>query len=150
MQKSRQLVGMGVFIAGLTLAGSMALPQTVNLDVERLQQAEFDFHTYCAPCHGRGGLGDGPVALELTKKPSDLTQLAKKAGGEFPTEAVRAMVDGREMPKSHGSREMPVWGNWFSLIATAAGLLQEDQVGAEKEVAERIGRLVEYLKTIQK
>ena len=39
------------------------------------------FTSYCAPCHGRAGKGDGPAAPALNPKPADLTQLTKKAGG---------------------------------------------------------------------
>lgn len=117
---------------------------------EELEQAALDFMSWCGPCHGRSGQGDGPVAPELKTEPPDLTQLTRGAGGTFPDDDVRKRIDGRDLPTAHGSTDMPVWGYWFTLHETAAGLLQEDRETAEKEVKKRIARLVAYLKTLQK
>lgn len=74
-----------------------------------------DFFVYCASCHGASGRGDGPVALELKKRPADLTQLARNNNGSFPYAYVRAIIDGREQQLGiHGPAEMPVWGERFS------------------------------------
>jgi len=71
------------------------------------------YKTWCASCHGTQGKGDGPAAAALKKPPADLTQLAKKNGGKFPTEKVRNYIDGTKEVAAHGSREMPVWGSFF-------------------------------------
>jgi mono/diheme cytochrome c family protein len=71
-------------------------------------------HTYldlCASCHGNTGKGDGPVALELVHKPSDLTQIARKNDGKFPFWQVYQTINGRRIPRAHGKPEMPVWGS---------------------------------------
>jgi hypothetical protein len=65
---------------------------------------------YCASCHGIDHRGTGPAARGLNKKPADLTQLARKYGTPLPRERLRRFIDGREDVASHGSREMPVWG----------------------------------------
>jgi mono/diheme cytochrome c family protein len=52
------------------------------------------YKTWCATCHGVIGRGDGPTASELKTHPADLTRLAKKNGGKFPTEKVRTYIDG--------------------------------------------------------
>ncbi len=117
---------------------------------EALEQAALDFISWCGPCHGRTGRGDGPVAPSLRITPPNLTELSQRAGGSFPAESVRKRIDGRDLPAAHGSAEMPVWGYWFNVQATAAGLLQDDRETAEKEVRERIARLVAYLEAIQK
>lgn len=114
-----------------------------------LEKGKTDFTTYCAPCHGVNGKGDGPVATELTKKPIDLTMFARKAGGVFPADFVKKLVDGRTMPRAHGTPEMPIWGQWFSYQATAGGLLQEDRKSIQKEVDERLDNLLLYIKSIQ-
>ncbi len=138
-------------LAALMLSGAaLHQPSIAEASQDQLNEAAQDFAGYCAPCHGAEGMGDGPVASELVKPPANLTVLAQRAGGTFPEEAVRRMVDGRGMPKAHGTRQMPVWGYWFSLQAHAAGLLQEEVDKAEKEAKLRVDRLVEYLKTIQK
>ena len=40
-----------------------------------------EYRISCQNCHGEGGQGDGPMMEFLTKKPSDLTMLAKKQWG---------------------------------------------------------------------
>ena len=123
-------------------------PLTAN--AANIDDGKEDYMVYCAPCHGVGGLGDGPVSLELTKKPIDLTVIAKNDAGIFDENKIKMIVDGRSMPRSHGTPEMPVWGRWFSFQATAGGLLQEDRKTIDKQVDERLNNLIAYLKTIQK
>src|SRR5262245_50316801 len=74
---------------------------------------QLKYQQYCANCHGAGGKGDGDVAQFLVIKPADLTQLRKKNQEEFPFWQVYRVIDGREMIKGHGSREMPLWGTVF-------------------------------------
>lgn len=64
----------------------------------------------CASCHGNTGKGDGPVAAELLTKPIDLTQIARKNDGKFPFWHVYQTINGRRIPRAHGTPEMPVWG----------------------------------------
>ena len=49
---------------------------------------------YCGACHGPHGKGDGTVGT-LFQAPTDLTQIAKKHGGEFPTGEIEMVIDGR-------------------------------------------------------
>jgi|CZKL01.1.fsa_nt_gi mono/diheme cytochrome c family protein len=68
------------------------------------------FTSYCAPCHGVDGRGNGPAAPALRAKPVDLTGLAKANHGKFPDTHILAILQfGVEVP-AHGSAEMPVWG----------------------------------------
>jgi mono/diheme cytochrome c family protein len=71
------------------------------------------FLRYCASCHGASGRGDGPLAAELTTPPSDLTQIAKRAGGRYDERYVMSVIDGRRAVAAHGTRDMPVWGAVF-------------------------------------
>ncbi len=100
------------------------------------------YKEFCATCHGVSGHGDGPVALSLKRRVPDLTLIAKRNGGEFPAELVHRMIDGRSMPRSHGTSDMPVWGWEFY------GYEGEDAARRQR-VAEFIDRLVEYLRSIQ-
>jgi len=76
------------------------------------------------------GRGDGPVARTLSPPPADLTQLAKKAGGDVDEARLISFIDGRRWVKAHGPREMPVWGAVFDeelkdqLYTEYTGLLQ--------------------------
>lgn len=101
------------------------------------------YQRLCAACHGKQGEGDGAVASYFKMQPPDLTQLARRHGGEYPAEKVARIVDGRETPGPHGSRQMPVWG---------VALYYDDPEGADKEkkVKALVDRVVEYLRTVQK
>lgn len=104
------------------------------------------FRTNCSACHGESAKGDGNVAEYLNVKPADLTRLTMKNGGEFPTEEIYKTIDGRESVKTHGSREMPIWGKAFQLVR------EEDRKAdfdPEEVAKRRIDALVAYLKTIQ-
>jgi mono/diheme cytochrome c family protein len=68
------------------------------------------FVSYCAPCHGREGRGDGPAAAALTPKPADLTQFAKRRGGTFSVKDFEDKLQGLTMSAAHGNSDMPVWG----------------------------------------
>lgn len=71
------------------------------------------YQRYCACCHGLSGTGDGPLAAELREPPTDLTTLARRAGGRYDERDVIAVIDGRRAVAAHGPREMPVWGVVF-------------------------------------
>jgi mono/diheme cytochrome c family protein len=47
-----------------------------------------EFQSSCASCHGADGKGKGPVSEQLKVASPDLTILAKKNNGVFPTNAV--------------------------------------------------------------
>jgi mono/diheme cytochrome c family protein len=101
------------------------------------------FYRFCASCHGIAGIGDGPVAPHLKVQVPDLTRLSQRAGGSFPAERVREIIDGRAVLPEHGTRPMPVWG--YELEAQTPA----DQSG--REVAQSvIDKLVEYLGSIQR
>jgi mono/diheme cytochrome c family protein len=70
------------------------------------------FQSYCSPCHGKTGRGDGPAAAALKTRPADLTQLAKKHGGTFSDKDFEDKINGTAV-SAHGSTEMPVWGPIF-------------------------------------
>ena len=75
------------------------------------------FRFYCASCHGRDGKGDGPVASALNRRPPDLTSIARRNSGRFPTDRVERFVTGdREPSLAHGSADMPVWGPIFQAL----------------------------------
>ena len=51
-----------------------AMENPVEATDESIAAGEENFTTVCAPCHGEGGQGDGPVAETLDPPPQDLTQ----------------------------------------------------------------------------
>ncbi len=100
------------------------------------------FQRYCTSCHGPYGRGDGPAAVALRPRPADLTAIASRRGGEFPTSSIARFIDGRFELPAHGSRDMPIWGRRFGADVPDA------EVG-ESIARGNIASLVEYLKSIQ-
>lgn len=88
--------------------------KTVHL-ISSLEGADL-FHAYCATCHGVTGKGDGPIASVLDTPVKDLTTIAKRNGGLFPTTRVGSIIAGDKLIKAHGTREMPIWGPIFHQI----------------------------------
>ena len=138
------LVGLCAFLAvGRAQEKASTKPSSVA-SAKKYEQLIFSvrgpdlFRAHCAPCHGAGGKGDGPVATGLKSKPADLTLLAKNNSGKFPADRVGKFISGDEFIASHGSREMPVWGPIFHQI-------EEDQDFGNV----RVQNLVKYLETIQ-
>jgi mono/diheme cytochrome c family protein len=100
----------------------------------------YAFRTYCASCHGVDGKGEGPLTDSLRFSPPDLTLIAKRNGGESPTEKVVRIVDGRNPLKGHGGPDMPIWGDAFRNAETG----YEDAAARAK-----IRSVVDFLKTLQ-
>lgn len=124
-------------------------PEAARLD-QMVREGGAEFHAWCSRCHGSSGRGNGPFAGKLEKKPVDLTQLATQNNGAFPMELVRRLVDGRGMPRAHGTPEMPVWGNWFTSQMTASGASKSSDPDVQRRVNDRIDRIVAYLQALQR
>lgn len=101
-----------------------------------------EYEASCASCHGASGKGDGVMLNFLTKAPADLTTLAKRNGGVFPSQRISETIDGRTsvVIGSHGAREMPIWGNIYR---------SEDTQPQELHARNRIAALLDYLARIQ-
>jgi mono/diheme cytochrome c family protein len=97
---------------------------------------------YCASCHGLAADGRGPVALALSRPPSDLRRLAERYGTPLPSERVARFIDGREHVAAHGARDMPVWGERLRAP-------EPEQSGRQPAVDPRIVAIVAYLASIQ-
>jgi len=98
------------------------------------------FRTYCATCHGTSARGDGPLASSMKRKPANLTEIAKRNGGEFPADMVFRTIDGRQPVRGHGGPDMPVWGDAFE---------RSQEAGDQARVKSVIQSLVDYLGSIQ-
>lgn len=133
--------GLRILLAGVAVATS-AISATARGQEQSAQtfEGKQKYDLYCATCHGAGGKGDGVIAGSLRKRPADLTQLARKNQGQFPTDAIVKFVDGRTRDEAHTKSDMPVWGDVFSKSQNSAG---PDDVKATIEA------LVKYLETIQ-
>jgi mono/diheme cytochrome c family protein len=97
------------------------------------------FLSYCASCHGKDAKGDGPAAASLKSLPADLTGLAKRNGGKYPSDKVTSILRGQANLVPHGDQEMPVWGPVFWKMSG----------GHEELVQARIANLNRYLESLQ-
>lgn len=118
-------------------------PPAANVPIPMLVEVgRGEFVQHCAACHGMDARGGGPVASALRTPPADLTQIALRRGGDFPSDEIAEWIDGRFATAAHGTREMPVWGSRFAEGLPPDPLTQDLVRG-------RIDTLVEYLRSIQ-
>jgi mono/diheme cytochrome c family protein len=97
----------------------------------------------CTACHGQTGRGDGPMAANLTPKPTNLTLLAADNGGTFPTARALAYVYG-DAQQAHLARVMPQFGG-----AMADDLVPLDVEGTLTPTPRVLAALLSYLESIQ-
>ena len=114
--------------------------------IEKMGRQEFT--RSCAVCHGENAKGDGPLSELLVVAPPDLTSIRRRHGGQFPASWVYRIIDGRSDIRSHGSEEMPIWGDRYRADALLELPLPMN-VGADAVVHGRILTLVYYLDLIQ-
>ena len=108
-----------------------------------------DFLGLCADCHGANAKGSGPLAQNLTKIPPDLTRIKQRANGEFNEKVVFDWILGLNTPNFHGSREMPIWGDWLMDETLEDSTSLEAAPLAEKEIERRVMAIVKYLEGLQ-
>jgi mono/diheme cytochrome c family protein len=97
------------------------------------------YNAYCSSCHGTDAKGSGPMAKSLKLPPADLTRISSRNGGTFPLARVSRIISGEEqLPRGHGTSEMPVWGPIFS------------RVDSDQDLGRvRIDNLARYLRDLQ-
>ncbi len=133
---------MGVAMLGAALVAAPALgyaQQPVDI-------GKREYVNSCAVCHGDNGKGDGPLGGFLNKAPTDLTTIQKNNMGVFPFDRVYEVIDGRQAAAFHGTRDMPVWGKWYSIEG------EGDFYGlsnVESSVRGRTIALIGYIYTLQ-
>lgn len=132
---------------GMATAAALAAPVAALLigmgDAAAAEPSGHElFLEYCASCHGSDAKGGGPMASELKQAPADLTRLGERFGSPLAKAKLVAVIDGRDMVRSHGSSAMPVWGK---------RLLRDVPPGAGTEVHKRgsIQAIVDWLDTVQ-
>jgi len=97
------------------------------------------YTSYCAPCHGADGRGNGPVAPALKTQPADLTGLAKANHGKYPDNHIASVLRFGTDVRPHGSAEMPVWGTVFTKMSKVNS----------QETDLRTANLTRYLQSLQ-
>ena len=89
------MVKIRAMIFTLAAAGA-ASAQEINVE-----DGKTLFLNSCWQCHGLDAKGFGPMAEMLAIETPDLTELSKRNGGVFPTEAVAMQIDGRSPVLAH-------------------------------------------------
>ncbi len=156
--------------AGTAIRGLMTLIVVAALNTYAWSQSvdtgRNQFLSNCAACHGTDGKGNGPLAIKLKTKPTDLTRLAKRNNGVFSPEVVYKMIDGTAAIRTHLSIEMPIWGCRHTNPSASrrkvhnrrhAAKVHTPSIGAfvdlacdpEPIIKDRILSIVEYLSHIQ-
>ena len=131
-----------VLVAGFVISRAQESKTTVKREAAPMTSPASGkemFMSYCASCHGKGAKGDGPAANALKQLPADLTTLAKRNGGKYPSDKVTAILRGQTSLMAHGDQEMPVWGPVFWRMTQ----------GHEEQVQMRIANLNHYLESLQ-
>ena len=116
---------------------------------DQVKMGSADYQNFCAACHGMDARGNGPVAVELKIAPPSLRKLAARRNGVFDENEIVKIIDGRDMPRAHGTPEMPIWGSLFRFVAELSGILQSDIEDSEKDAQNHIVAIAKYLETIQ-
>ena len=124
------------------LAAAACTPQespSVSRDTGRAIFAE-----NCASCHGPAARGDGPLAAGLNTPPADLTRIASRRNGVWPSLEVMSIVDGYTR-RTNPRDGMPVISG-----LTKGPLVDFDTGnGITKQVPARLVAVVTYLESVQ-
>ena len=136
-----------VYLYPIGMIALFALAACVLPGAERAEQTTGagDYAAFCAGCHGAAGTGDGEMAAGLPQRPADLTQLAARNGGTFPTTRVMAQIWGYTGGRD-GGRVMPQ----FSALLDGTLVPYDGGDGIMTPTPIRLVELAEHLKTLQK
>jgi mono/diheme cytochrome c family protein len=136
-----------IMFAVLMLATAWSFTTAAFAQKEKADVGKQEFEVHCAICHGVDAKGKGPYVSSLKVAPSDLTSIARNNAGVFPTDRIISVIDGRAQIASHGSRDMPIWGNRYA--AGAAEHFVGSPYEQEAYIRGRVLILVDYLRRIQ-
>ena len=138
----RNVRNLGARLARSLGAGIVASVWVASAATAADHPGKAPYDQYCASCHGEAADGKGPVAEEMKIEPSNLRKLAERYGDPLPKPRLREIIDGREMLRSHGTPNMPVWGE---------KLVENVPPGAGKTFFTRgtIFSIIDYLQTLQ-
>ena len=104
------------------------------------------YATYCTACHGPAGRGGGALAADLDRPVPDLTLIADRNGGTFPTTRVMSVIDGYTRVRE-GNVTMPEFG---ADLQAGPLVLYDAGDGRAVPTPARLVALAEYLKSIQR
>ena len=101
--------------------------------------------SFCVQCHGFDAIGVGPFAESRSVVTPDLTGLAERNGGMFPTGADAMKIDGRTPVLAHGG-DMPLFGPVFDGGNKVTVRIPS---GPSMMMSEALANLVAHLESLQ-
>lgn len=128
-------------------AGMIGVSGNTYAQIADFGKSEYD--SSCAVCHGQRGEGDGPYVSLGYAIASDLTTLAKRNNGVFPFQRIYEFIDGRQMVRAHGAKDMPIWGSRYTPTNPERYFVGPDYFNPEAVVQIRILSLTEYIYRLQ-
>ncbi len=123
----------------------MATVGTVSAQEPNSKAGQELYMSYCVQCHGIDAKGDGPMAEMLAIDTPDLSSLAARNDGTFPTEVVARQIDGRAPMLAHGG-DMPIFGPFLDSDQNIALRLSSGQT---MMMGQPLANLIVYLESIQ-
>ncbi len=140
MLKRLSLITMAALLAlGMGFADQNNNKLTLTANKTSPTSGKQMYSSYCAPCHGSDGRGNGPVAPALKVPPTDLTLLTRNNHGKFPDSHIVTVLQNGTDLRAHGNQEMPVWGPIFGKMNTTN----------PQDKLLRISNVSRYLETLQ-
>jgi mono/diheme cytochrome c family protein len=120
MPERRNLRGVGsvraAVLLGVTVTSASFLPAAraqTKPEPQAVAKGATVYARYCVSCHGKTAHGDGPLAGDLKATVPDLTTLAARNAGRYPSDRVQRVIESGEPLRGHGTSEMPAWGDAF-------------------------------------
>jgi mono/diheme cytochrome c family protein len=134
-------VSLGCLLIAACVASAQDKPTVRKVPIKptAAQSGKAMYTEYCAACHGMNATGNGPAVPALKTAPPDLTTLAKRHDGKYPSDYVANLLRSGKDGSAHGSSEMPTWGPLFRSLDQ-----QHDDT-----VQQRIRNLSRYLESLQ-
>ncbi len=103
----------GAFLLVFT-SGCAALAQSLPCTLAGENAGQMLFAENCTVCHGIQGKGGGPLAEAMGLAPPDLTALAARTKGAFPSDHVLSILREGGGETAEGDKAMPMWDKIFS------------------------------------
>ena len=126
---------------GIAYANDSASTTVIKVNRTAATNGKQMYSSYCAPCHGVNGRGDGPVASALKQKPADLAVLSRNNHGNYPAVHINSVLQFGAENAAHGTAQMPVWGPMLGRM--------DSDMSQNDTRALRISNLNHYIQSLQ-
>ena len=129
----------GVLVAATLAAAGQKDRATINVSRTSPADGKAMYASYCTPCHGADGKGNGRLSSSLKRKATDLTTLSKNNGGIYPADHVVGVLSHGTSTSGHDKAGMPEWA------ITLGNMDQNNKLDTKL----RINNLSKYVETLQ-